>query len=61
VFAHHDVDAIYSYILHANTASQNVAKRLGFTPWEERTFKHFPKLPHMIWRLRRSELQATET
>jgi RimJ/RimL family protein N-acetyltransferase len=55
VFAHHDVDAIYSVILHANTASQAVARRLGFTPWEERTFAFFPELPHMIWRLRRAE------
>jgi RimJ/RimL family protein N-acetyltransferase len=61
VFANHDVDELYSCILHENTHSQAVAKRLGFTPWEERTFKSFPKLPHMIWRLQRAELQATET
>jgi RimJ/RimL family protein N-acetyltransferase len=55
VFAYHDVDAIYSVILPANTASQAVARRLGFTPWEERTFKFFPSKPHMIWRLQRAE------
>jgi RimJ/RimL family protein N-acetyltransferase len=54
VFAHHDVDAIYSVILHENKASQAVARRLGFTPWEERTFASFPSLPHMIWRLQRA-------
>ena len=57
-FAQFDVDAIYSVILHANTASQAVAKRLGFTPWEERTFAFFPKLPHMIWRLRREDVPS---
>jgi RimJ/RimL family protein N-acetyltransferase len=60
-FAHHDVDEIYSCILHENTASQAVAKRLGFTPWEERTFKSFSLKPHVIWRLRRRELQPTDT
>lgn len=54
-FANFDVDAIYSCILHENTRSQAVAKRLGFTPWEERTFAFFPDLPHMIWRLRRQD------
>jgi RimJ/RimL family protein N-acetyltransferase len=53
-FAHFDVDALYSVILHENTASQAVARRLGFTPWQERTFAFFPKLPHMIWRLPRA-------
>ena len=52
-FAHHDVDEIYSAILHENLASQAVARRLGFTPWEERTFISFPTKPHMIWRLAR--------
>ena len=42
-FAHHDVDAIYSVILPENTASQAVARRLGFTPWEERVLSHFPE------------------
>ena len=60
VFAHHDVGEIYSNILPENTASQAVAKRLGFTPWEERTFKNFPLQPHMIWRLKRADY-LTET
>jgi RimJ/RimL family protein N-acetyltransferase len=61
VFANHEVDEIYSCILPENTASQNVAKRLGFMPWEERTFKSFPTKPHMIWRLRRADAQDAET
>ena len=55
VFAHHDVDEIYSCIRLDNVASQAVARRLGLTPWEERTFKAFPGVPHMIWRLQRAE------
>jgi RimJ/RimL family protein N-acetyltransferase len=54
-FAHHDVDAIYSCILHENTRSQAVARRLGFTPWQERVLSHFPSMPHVIWRLQRAE------
>ncbi len=54
-FAHHAVDAIYSVILHENVASQAVARRLGFTPWEERVLSHFPSMPHVIWRLRRAD------
>jgi RimJ/RimL family protein N-acetyltransferase len=61
VFANHDVDAIYSCILEDNLASQGVAKRLGFTPWELRTMKFFPDAPHMIWRLRRADLQRAVT
>jgi ribosomal-protein-alanine N-acetyltransferase len=53
-FATHDVDALYSVILPDNIASQSVARRLGFTPWEERTFAHFPKPAHVIWRLPRA-------
>jgi RimJ/RimL family protein N-acetyltransferase len=54
-FAHHDVDALYSVILPENTRSQAVARRLGFTPWQERTFAFFPEMPHVIWRLQRPE------
>ena len=54
VFAHHDVAEIYSVILPENSASQAVARRLGFTPWEERTFAFFPAKPHMIWRRQRN-------
>jgi RimJ/RimL family protein N-acetyltransferase len=54
VFAHHPVAAIYSVILPENRASQAVARRLGFSPWQERTFAFFPERPHMIWRLERS-------
>lgn len=52
-FATHDVDALYSVILPENTSSEAVAKRLGFTPWQERTFAFFPTMAHMIWRLQR--------
>jgi RimJ/RimL family protein N-acetyltransferase len=52
-FAAHEVDALYSVILPENTASQAVARRLGFTPWEERTFSHFPEMKHVVWRLKR--------
>jgi [ribosomal protein S5]-alanine N-acetyltransferase len=54
-FAHHDVDALYSVILPENLASQSVARRLGFTPWEERVLKSFPAIPHVIWRLQRAQ------
>jgi RimJ/RimL family protein N-acetyltransferase len=57
VFAHHDVEEIYSCILHENRSSQGVAKRLGFTEWEDRVFKSFPTKPHMIWRLTRAEYE----
>jgi RimJ/RimL family protein N-acetyltransferase len=52
-FAHHDVDALYSVILPENTASQAVARRLGFTLSETRALSHFPELQHGIWRLAR--------
>ncbi|MDP9333876.1 MAG: GNAT family N-acetyltransferase [Actinomycetota bacterium] len=54
-FVHHPVDALYSVILPENTASQAVARRLGFTLWEQRTFSHFPAIPHGIWRLQRTK------
>jgi len=54
-FANHDVDAIYSCIRTDNAASQAVARRLGFTPWEERTFARWPDYPHLIHRLQRAE------
>jgi RimJ/RimL family protein N-acetyltransferase len=54
-FANHDVDALYSLILEDNLASQSVARHLGFTPWELRTMKFFPEMPHMIWRLQRAD------
>ena len=53
-FAHHPVDALYSVILPENTASQAVARRLGFTLWEQRAFSHFPEMEHGIWRLQRT-------
>jgi [ribosomal protein S5]-alanine N-acetyltransferase len=52
-FAHHDVDALYSVILPENTASQAVARRLGFMLFEERVLSHFPGSAHGIWRLLR--------
>ncbi len=54
VFAHHDVDAVYSVILPENTASQAVAKRLGFTLYETRALSHFPSMEHGIWKLHRA-------
>jgi len=53
-FAHHDVDALYSVILPENTASQAVAKRLGFTLYETRALSHFPSMAHGIWKLQRA-------
>jgi RimJ/RimL family protein N-acetyltransferase len=40
-------------ILPENTASQAVARRLGFTLSETRALSHFPELQHGIWRLAR--------
>ena len=57
-FAHHEVDALYSVILPENLASQAVARRLGFAPWEERVLSHLPSLPHMVWRLTRADARA---
>lgn len=53
VFANHDVDAIYSNILDDNLASQSVASRLGFTPWERRVMGL--GLEHVVWRLQRAD------
>ena len=53
-FAHHRVDALYSVILPENTASQAVARRLGFTLWEQRVLSNFPETEHGIWRLQRA-------
>jgi RimJ/RimL family protein N-acetyltransferase len=61
-FATHDVDALFSVILPANTASQAVARRLGFSLFEVRVFRFFPSEPHGVWRLTRAEWdQARET
>jgi RimJ/RimL family protein N-acetyltransferase len=54
VFANHDDDTLFSMILPENTASQAVARRLGFEPGEERVFAFFPSLPHNAWRLTRA-------
>ena len=59
-FAHHDVDALYSVILHENTASQAVARRLGFAPGEERVLSHFPDMPHVFWTLHRADFSRRE-
>ena len=59
VFANHDVDAVYSCILPDNTASQAVARRLGYSHWEERRFAHWPAEAHGIWRLLRADYDAT--
>ena len=58
-FAHHDVDALYSVILRENLASQAVARRLGFAPWDERVLASFPSMPHVIWRLRRDDVATS--
>ena len=59
-FAHHDVDTLYSVILHENTASQAVARRLGFAPGEERVLSHFPDMPHVFWTLHRADFSRRE-
>jgi RimJ/RimL family protein N-acetyltransferase len=52
-FANHDDDRLFSVILPENTASQAVARRLGFTLLEERTLAFFPSSPHGIWTIAR--------
>lgn len=53
-FANHPDDRLVSTILPSNTASQAVARRLGFTLAEpERVLSHFPLEPHGIWELPR--------
>jgi RimJ/RimL family protein N-acetyltransferase len=54
VFANHDVDELFSLILHANLASQGVAKRLGFALDHDRVMKAFPSAPHGVWKLTRA-------
>jgi RimJ/RimL family protein N-acetyltransferase len=51
-------DTLYSVILPENVRSQAVARRLGFTPWEERVLPHFPSAAHMVWRLDRRTWEA---
>ena len=58
MFAHHDVNEVFSLILGENARSQAVARRLGFELWEMRVTSHFPSAPHGIWRLAR---QPAET
>ena len=48
-------DVLFSVILPENTRSQAVARRLGYRPGEERRLSNFPELPHVIWRLDRTE------
>jgi RimJ/RimL family protein N-acetyltransferase len=60
-FAHCGVDTLYSVILPENGASQAVARRLGFEPWQERVLSFFPSMPHVIWRLRKPGAQRTDT
>lgn len=55
VFANHDVDAVFSMILPENTASQAVARRLGFELTETRVFAFFRAKPHGLWRLNRAD------
>jgi RimJ/RimL family protein N-acetyltransferase len=55
VFAHHDVNVVWSLILEENTRSQAVARRLGFELFDTRVTAHFPSAPHGFWRLRRDD------
>jgi len=52
-FANHDDSELFSCILPANTASQAVARRLGYTLRDERVLSFFPSMPHGIWVLPR--------
>lgn len=52
-WANHDDERLFSVILPTNTASQAVARRLGFTLLEERTLAFFPSAAHGIWVLPR--------
>lgn len=54
VFANHDVDEVFSMILPENSASQAVARRLGFELSEVRVFGFFPAKKHGLWRLSRA-------
>jgi len=47
-------ERLFSVILPENARSQAVARRLGFTPGEERVLPHFPSAAHCIWRLDRN-------
>jgi RimJ/RimL family protein N-acetyltransferase len=49
---------LFSLILPENAASQTVARRLGFTLFEERVTSHFPSMPHGIWRLLSADRSA---
>ncbi len=48
-----DVDELVSVILPENTASQAVARRLGFALREEKVLTFFPAMAHGIWALPR--------
>jgi RimJ/RimL family protein N-acetyltransferase len=52
-FATHDVGELVSVILPENTASQAVARRLGFELREEKVLAFFPSMAHGIWVLPR--------
>ena len=61
-FAHHDVDAVYSVILHENTASQAVARRARIRRrGKSARSSHFPSMPHVIWRLQRRDSSTTSS
>jgi RimJ/RimL family protein N-acetyltransferase len=46
---------LFSVILPGNSASQAVARRLGFSLVDERVLSFFPEAAHGIWRLGRDE------
>jgi RimJ/RimL family protein N-acetyltransferase len=54
VFAHHNVDVLYSMILAENSASQAVARRLGFRPGTTKVWSFFTDAPHTAWELPRA-------
>jgi RimJ/RimL family protein N-acetyltransferase len=57
VFANHDVDELFSLILHTNAASQAVAKRLGFHHDHDLVLESFPSAPHGVWKRERREAE----
>ena len=62
VFMHHrDVDTLYSIILPENSASQAVARRLGYELSEERVLAFFPTKAHGIWTLPRERWTQRQT
>ena len=51
-------ETLYSLILPANSRSEDVARRLGYRPGEERTLSFYPASPHVVWQLERDRWEA---